>query len=219
MSPSRTARSMLYFAWEAACTVAQILCLNCLRGDFFNAIKRRGGMMSASISSTAPNEVVLQAHDAENMKPAEFDEIHLEIHFDINYIRLKCRWRLQNGNTQSIQGERSGSSQTPVDITKQKLLFSIRSLYKNATFVLMSTGGWDKSDVSPCRESRLDSDWEYRFNYEIASQRENRSHLPILHRSDSRATHSLLWQVWVICRCLIWKKMHLGYDEITGLTE
>ena len=45
-------------------------------------------------------------------------------------------------------------SQPPVDIktkvSKQKLRFSISSIYWNKTFVLMLIGGWDQPDGSPC---------------------------------------------------------------------
>ena len=48
-----------------------------------------------------------------------------------------------------LQGDPSGWSQPPVDI-KTKVAFSMRSIYWNVTFVLMSTGVWDQSDGSPC---------------------------------------------------------------------
>ena len=70
-------------------------------------------MMFPSISSTAPKEVVLQAHDAENMKPAELDEIHFAMYYDFN---------VSDGYRMGIQGDHSGCYKPLVDF-KTKVVF------------------------------------------------------------------------------------------------
>ena len=56
----------------------------------------------------------------------------------------------------TIQGDTSGCSQVSVDI-KTKFRFSIKSLYKNATLIMMSTKPREQPDVSPYTVARVTS--------------------------------------------------------------
>ena len=54
----------------------------------------------------------------------------------------------------AIQGDHSGSSQPPANM-KTKLVFQCKGLYRNATFVLMSTGGWELPECSKRKRTPL----------------------------------------------------------------
>ena len=54
-----------------------------------------------------------------------------------------------NGVTYYVQGDHSPWRKPPVD-NDSKLRFSIRTLYLNATFTTMSTGGLRQGECSPC---------------------------------------------------------------------
>ena len=92
-------------------------------------------------------------------------------------LTIECSW-CGKSNTQSAGTGTIGYSETLTTLTlltckckyrvtmqvvpnlmltwKWKLRFSICSLYRNATFVLMSTGGWELPEWSPCRSEICD---------------------------------------------------------------
>ena len=60
---------------------------------------------------------------------------------------LDFKWILKSNLY--VQGDPTPCSKPCLDI-KTKVPFSMRPMYKYASFVLVSTGGWELHDVSPC---------------------------------------------------------------------